>query len=92
MTSAVPRILTVDDVAALLRCEPATVRERTPHDLPGFKFGRDWVYSELVIHDALVTLSTRKNAPAAANHELPPPLRRKRSRPLPELIRQLRAA
>ena len=40
------RILSVQQVADMLGCSPETVRERTPHDLPGAKFGRDWVYVE----------------------------------------------
>lgn len=33
------RILSVQQVADMLGCSPETVRERTPHDLPGAKFG-----------------------------------------------------
>ena len=43
-------ILTAEQVADLLHCTPETVREKTPHIIPGAKFGRDWVYSrELVV-------------------------------------------
>lgn len=43
-------ILTPEQVAELLHCSPETVREKTPHIIPGAKFGRDWVYSrELIV-------------------------------------------
>ena len=37
----------------LLRCTPETVREKTPHIIPGAKFGRDWVYSRDLIVKAV---------------------------------------
>ena len=40
------RVLKVDEVAEMLGCEPDTVRNHTPTNLPGVKFGRDWVYVE----------------------------------------------
>jgi hypothetical protein len=46
------RILTPEQVAEMLHCSADTVREKTPHIIPGAKFGRDWVYSE----DLVVTL------------------------------------
>ena len=42
----IDRILNVAQVAEMLGCSEDTVRERTPHVLPGAKFGRDWVYVE----------------------------------------------
>lgn len=42
----IDRILNVPQVAEMLGCSEDTVRERTPHVLPGAKFGRDWVYVE----------------------------------------------
>lgn len=40
-----PDVLTTDEVAALLRCEPETVEERTrQRELPGVKYGRSWMY------------------------------------------------
>lgn len=37
-------MLTVDQVAELLRCAPSTIRERCrAGDLPGEKFGEDWI-------------------------------------------------
>lgn len=38
-----PAVLDVDQAAALLRCEPKTVREHA-RALGGLKFGRDWVF------------------------------------------------
>lgn len=36
-------ILTAEQVADMLRCTPETVREKTPHVIPGAKFGREMV-------------------------------------------------
>lgn len=89
-------ILTVDEVAALLHCTPETVRERTPRDIPGTKFGRDWVYAHSAVVQAVIDLSRKpaqEKAKFAGLREVPPPLRRKRSAPaLPDLVRQFRAA
>ena len=42
-------ILTVAEAAKLLGCTEGTLREKTPHIIPGAKFGRDWVYSRMLI-------------------------------------------
>ena len=56
-------ILTAEQVAELLRCTPETVREKTPHIIPGAKFGRDWVYSRML----LVAAVERESNEAASN-------------------------
>jgi len=41
----IDEVLEVKDVAAMLKCDDATVEERTrAGDLPGLKFGRSWIY------------------------------------------------
>lgn len=52
------RILTPEQVAEMLGCTPETVREKTPHIIPGAKFGRDWVYSESLVVRAVERMST----------------------------------
>jgi hypothetical protein len=50
MTTPLPPVLSVDEVAALLRCSAYTVRERArlpaghAQKLPGVKFGDDWMF------------------------------------------------
>jgi Helix-turn-helix domain len=40
-----PAPLTVDQAAALLRCAPKTVQARArAGDLPGLKWGEDWIF------------------------------------------------
>lgn len=73
------RILSTEEVAEILHCTPETVRERTPHDLPGVKFGRDWVYAESALIEAVITLSKRKVTRAAPGE-------------LPEVFGKVRAA
>ena len=51
------RILTPEQVAEMLNCSPETVREKTPHIIPGAKFGRDWVYSEDLVVKAVERMS-----------------------------------
>lgn len=76
------RILTVEEVAAMLRCEPATVREKTPAVLPGVKFGRDWVYAESVIIRCVEELSTEMIRRPRRNRETH---KGSRAQQLPEL-------
>lgn len=51
------RILTPEQVAEMLHCSADTVREKTPHIIPGAKFGRDWVYSEDLVVKAVERMS-----------------------------------
>lgn len=51
------RILTPEQVAEMLKCSANTVREKTPHIIPGAKFGRDWVYSEDLVVKAVERMS-----------------------------------
>ncbi len=81
-------ILSVDQVAEMLRCTPETIREHTPHDLPGVKFGRDWVYVEADVIAAVSRLAQEiqtkwRSAPVP---EIPArPTLHGRRKPLPEL-------
>lgn len=63
-------ILTAEQVAELLHCTPETVREKTPHIIPGAKFGRDWVYSrEMVVkvveRESMVVRCVQSDPPAS---------------------------
>jgi hypothetical protein len=49
---SVAPILTVDDVATLLKCADTKVREIAPQ-LGGLKFGRDWVFPAEALLEAL---------------------------------------
>lgn len=46
--------MTSDEVAAILHCEAQTVREQARlGELPGVKFGRDWVFPVDALQEAL---------------------------------------
>jgi excisionase family DNA binding protein len=73
-------ILDVDQAAALLRCAPDTVREQADRGvLPGVKYGRDWVFPEAALADALndqaraqaASRRSRKQRPAAIVQPVP---------------------
>jgi len=74
--------LTVENVADMLGCTPDTVRERTPTALPGVKFGRDWVYVESQVIEAVRVLAV---APRRTRSRQKPPALPQRGKPLPEL-------
>lgn len=51
---SLPEILSVDEVAALLGCEPLTVQVAAgAGDLPGLKIGRPWVFPREALLSAL---------------------------------------
>ena len=85
------RILSVEEVAKMLRCEPETVREKTPGVLPGVKFGRDWVYAESVIIRIVEQLSTKAVKPSRKKRDAPaiPTKPSSRALPLPQLTGQV---
>jgi len=54
-------ILTVEDMAALLHCEPQTVEEHTRcGKLPGVKLGRSWVYPRTAVLEVLHHLALKQ--------------------------------
>lgn len=62
-------ILTVQDMAALLDCEPETVQARQrDKDLPGVKFGRSWLCPRsallAVLHDKAMANMDKPDLPA----------------------------
>lgn len=66
-----PIVLSVDDVAQLLRCSADTVQASARDGtLPGVQFGRDWVFPVAALAEALNTQATRqaadRRAPQAA--------------------------
>jgi hypothetical protein len=65
-------ILTVEDMAALLDCEPETVQARQrANDLPGVKVGKSWICPRsallAVLHDKAMSnmVPDEKTAPKA---------------------------
>lgn len=85
---ALAPVLTVDDVAALLRCKPDTVRAACRSgELPGLKWGEDWTIPAGALYrrleeKALEEAAKRRapGAPAATTatlHELAGKSRRK---------------
>jgi excisionase family DNA binding protein len=55
--------LTVTEAAKVLQCTDDTVRERALRgDLPGIKFGRDWVFPADTFYQALATLALEEAA------------------------------
>lgn len=56
-------VLETEDVATLLRCAPTTVRDRArTGDLPGIKFGDDWVFPAEALHMRLTELALEQAA------------------------------
>jgi len=44
--SEAPKLLSVEDVAVVFRCNPETVkRQARAGKLPGFKFGKSWLFN-----------------------------------------------
>ncbi len=62
-------ILTVEQVAGLLDCEPGTVQNKArDNELPAIKFGRSWVFPKSALLEVLHTkalANTCKAAPVA---------------------------
>lgn len=47
-------ILTADEVAALLDCEPSTIQAQArAHELPGIKIGRSWRFPRVALLEVL---------------------------------------
>lgn len=59
-----PTVLTVDDVATLLKCSDKTVRARAA-ELGGLKFGVDWVFPGEAFNRRLVELALQTPAKPA---------------------------
>jgi predicted DNA-binding transcriptional regulator AlpA len=88
----VTRVINVAQVAEMLGCSEETVRDHTPHELPGVKFGRDWVFVEADVIAAVSRLAQQIHHRAApgAVPDLPKPRRlHGRAKPLPELPGQV---
>lgn len=65
--SRLPELLTAIEVAALLRCEPETIEERTRRrELPGLRFGRSWMYPREALIQVLNKLAMQQLEPSAA--------------------------
>jgi len=62
-------ILTKDEVAALLDCEPTTIEEKARRrELPGLKIGRSWIFPKEALMQRLNEIALRPPEPS------PPPL------------------
>ncbi len=64
-----PQVLDVSQVAALMRCSPKTVQARArAGDLPGLKWGDDWVFPAGALARRLdeLALQTKPAAPEPA--------------------------
>jgi excisionase family DNA binding protein len=72
---ATPEVLTLDEVAALLRLSPATVlREAREGRLPGRRIGEEWRFSRAHVLDWLRgDADTEGEAPAPTGDEEVPP-------------------
>lgn len=92
--------LTVDQAAELLQCAPSTVRERTiAGDLPGLKFGTDWVYPVGALYTRLDELALAESAkrrepgqPSATLHAIAGGAGGKKARRAPPKLPQLPGA
>lgn len=91
--AAAVMVLDVDQVAELMRCEPATVQEHArAGDLPGIKWGRDWVFplgallrvlDELAVQEA--ARRREKVKPSAVLHDIKRPKAKRAPPALPAL-------
>jgi hypothetical protein len=63
-------VLTVDQVAALLRCTASTVRDRALA-LGGLKIGRDWVFQATTFYAVLNELASQSVAVAKTPADKP---------------------
>lgn len=83
-------VLTVKDVADMLGCEEDTVRDKTrQRELPGLKFGRDWVYPRQALLDALNQMAAQakaKSEPANVKTLVPVQGQRGRPRKVPPVL------
>lgn len=60
-------ILTADEVAALLDCEPSTIQAQArAHELPGIKIGRSWRFPRVALLEALNRKALENQVPKAA--------------------------
>ena len=93
MTASWIAPLTVEQLAKMLRCSEFTVRERARKgDLPGLKFGDDWVFPvEAVAHQltemALDDAKERRTTPAPSAAAFGAP--RKQRKPLPLSLQRI---
>lgn len=77
-------ILTKDEVAAMLDCEPSTVEEKArTRELPGVKIGRSWIFprealmkrlNEIALRAAADPTPPRYTVQARPNRRAPPAL------------------
>jgi excisionase family DNA binding protein len=77
-------ILTKDEVAAMLDCEPSTVEEKArTRELPGVKIGRSWIFprealmkrlNEIALRAATDPAPPRYSVAARPNRRAPPAL------------------
>ena len=90
MHDSITPVLTQDEVAKLLDCEPTTVQARAlSGELPGLKFGRGWVFPREALMARLNTMAQEQAAerrgqraaplaavaiPAPRNRRRPPPV------------------
>lgn len=58
-------ILSKDEVASMLDCEPSTVEEKARnHELPGVKIGRSWLFPRQALMQRLNEMALARPAPA----------------------------
>lgn len=60
-------ILTADEVAQLLDCEPSTIQAQArAHELPGIKIGRSWRFPRVALLEALNRKALENQVPERA--------------------------
>lgn len=83
-------MLTAEEVAAYLDCEPSTVEEAARSGrLPGVKFGRSWRFPQSALLEALhneAMETAKKNRALPPVAVMKPTGRKSRRSPLPTLI------
>lgn len=59
--STIDDILSKDQVASMLDCEPSTIEEKArSHELPGVKIGRSWIFPRQALMQRLNEIALAK--------------------------------
>jgi excisionase family DNA binding protein len=84
--SASDDILTKDQVADMLDCEPSTVEEKARnHELPGVKIGRSWLFPRQALMQRLNEMALARPALTRPQGVIKPSLKRRPPPALPPL-------
>ncbi|MGJ7611361.1 MULTISPECIES: helix-turn-helix domain-containing protein [unclassified Variovorax] len=79
-------ILSKDQVATMLDCEPSTVEEKARnHELPGVKIGRSWLFPRQALMQRLNEMALARPEPTRPEGIIKPGSKRRAPLALPPL-------